>query len=208
MIDMRHPLAVLATRMPWQEIEAALAPVLAHKGRAGRNIEGADLFGPTLAVAGAGVSNAGRPRLPIRLMVSLLYLKHAYNESDESVREGGFLRCRAPSPCGPAPCSAVRLRLAARPPSAASRRNRHLARPLSVRGGCPQKSGYLTSPPQITQRWPGSASRGCPRTNYSHLSNGGVVCVLEDWYPPFSGFHLYYPNRHRHSAWSWMHGPL
>jgi hypothetical protein len=57
MIDMRRPLAVLATRMPWKEIEAALAPVLAHKARAGRSIEGADLFGPTLAVAGAGVSN-------------------------------------------------------------------------------------------------------------------------------------------------------
>ena len=38
-------------------------------------------------MAGAGVSHAGRPRLPIRLMVSLLYLKHAYNESDESVVE-------------------------------------------------------------------------------------------------------------------------
>jgi len=87
MIDMRHPLAVLATRMPWKDIEAALVPALAHKDRAGRSIEGADLFGPTLAVAGAGVSNAGRPRLPIRLMVSLLYLKHAYNESDESVVE-------------------------------------------------------------------------------------------------------------------------
>lgn len=83
MIDMRHPLAVLATRMPWKDIEAASAPVLAHKDRAGRGIEGADLFGPTLAVAGAGMSNAGRPRLPIRPMVSLLYLKHAYNESDE-----------------------------------------------------------------------------------------------------------------------------
>jgi IS5 family transposase len=87
MIDMRHPLAVLATRMPWKEIEAALAPVLAHKDCAGRGIEDVVLFGPTLAVAGAGVSNAGRPRLPIRLMVSLLYLKHAYNESDESVVE-------------------------------------------------------------------------------------------------------------------------
>jgi IS5 family transposase len=40
---------------------------------------------PLLSVAGAGVSAAGRPRLPIRLMVSLLYLKHAFNESDESV---------------------------------------------------------------------------------------------------------------------------
>lgn len=43
------------------------------------------MFGPTLVVAGAGVRNAGRPRLPIRLMVALLYLKHAYNESDEAV---------------------------------------------------------------------------------------------------------------------------
>jgi len=36
-------------------------------------------------VAGAGVSPAGRPRLPIRLMVSLLYLKHAFNQSDEAL---------------------------------------------------------------------------------------------------------------------------
>lgn len=60
MIDMRHPLAVLATHMPWSEIEAALAPAFAHKNRKGRMVEDADLFGPTLAVAGAGVSNAGR----------------------------------------------------------------------------------------------------------------------------------------------------
>ncbi len=37
-------------------------------------------------VLGAGLSNAGRPRLPVRLMVSLLYLKHAYNESDKGFR--------------------------------------------------------------------------------------------------------------------------
>jgi IS5 family transposase len=87
MVDLRHPLAVLASRMPWAQIEAALAPALAHKDRKGRTVEGADMFGPTLSVAGAGVSAAGRPRLPIRLMVSLLYLKHAFNESDESVVE-------------------------------------------------------------------------------------------------------------------------
>jgi IS5 family transposase len=87
MVDLRHPLAVLASRMPWSEIEAALAPAFAHKDRKGRAVEGADMFGPTLSVAGAGVSAAGRPRLPIRLMVSLLYLKHAFNESDESVVE-------------------------------------------------------------------------------------------------------------------------
>ncbi|MBQ0946193.1 hypothetical protein KAK07_22830 [Ideonella sp. 4Y16] len=61
MIDLCHPLAVLATRMPWDEIEKALAPALAHKDRAGRQVEGADLFGPTLQVAGSGVSNRGRP---------------------------------------------------------------------------------------------------------------------------------------------------
>lgn len=87
MIDLRHPLAVLAARMPWADIEASLAPVLAHRDRKGRVVEGADMFGPTVAVAGAGVSNAGRPRLPIRLMAALLYLKHAYNESDESLVE-------------------------------------------------------------------------------------------------------------------------
>ena len=87
MIDLRHPLAVLAKRMPWAQIEAALAPALAHKDRSGNLAEGLDLFGPTLQPVGAGVSAAGRPRLPVRLMVSLLYLKHAYNESDESVVE-------------------------------------------------------------------------------------------------------------------------
>jgi IS5 family transposase len=87
MVDLRHPLAVLASRMPWSQIEAALAPAFAHKDRKGRAVEGADMFGPTVSVAGAGVSAAGRPRLPIRLMVSLLYLKHAFNESDESVVE-------------------------------------------------------------------------------------------------------------------------
>ena len=85
MIDLRHPLAVLATRMPWAQIEAALAPCLTRKDRQGRAIEGVDLFGPTTHVVGAGTSAAGRPRLPIRLMVGLLYLKHAFGESDETV---------------------------------------------------------------------------------------------------------------------------
>ena len=45
------------------------------------------MFGPKLAAAGAGVSNACRPWLPIRLMVALLLLKHACNESDEPLVE-------------------------------------------------------------------------------------------------------------------------
>jgi transposase, IS5 family len=50
-----------------------------------RAVTDADLFGTTSELVGAGVSTARRPRLPIRLMVALLYLRHAYNESDESV---------------------------------------------------------------------------------------------------------------------------
>jgi IS5 family transposase len=85
MIDLRHPLVVLANRMPWQGIEASLAQRWAHQVKAGKKIGDLDLFGPVSAVAGGGVSNAGRPRLPTRLMVVLLYLKHAFNESDGDV---------------------------------------------------------------------------------------------------------------------------
>jgi IS5 family transposase len=85
MIDLRHPLAVLAGRMPWAQIESALAPAFARKSRSGQVVPGNDLFGTTLEIAGAGVSAAGRPRLPIRLMAALLYLKHAFNLSDEEL---------------------------------------------------------------------------------------------------------------------------
>lgn len=40
-----------------------------------------------MTLAGAGVSATGRPRLSIRLMASLLYLKHAFNLSGEDVVE-------------------------------------------------------------------------------------------------------------------------
>ena len=68
MIDLRHPLVVLAGRLPWAQIETALAPAFARKNRSGQVLPGSDLFGTTLEIAGAGVSAAGRPRLPIRLM--------------------------------------------------------------------------------------------------------------------------------------------
>lgn len=85
MIDLRHPLAVLANRMPWAQIESALAPAFARKNRRGQAVVGNDLFGTSLQIAGAGLSAAGRPRLPIRLMAALLYLKHAFNLSDEEL---------------------------------------------------------------------------------------------------------------------------
>jgi IS5 family transposase len=87
MIDLRHPLAVLGARMPWQEIEAGLAQQFARRVREGQRVEAMDLFGPSTQLLGAGVSKAGRPRLPMRLMISLLYLKHAFDESDEGVVE-------------------------------------------------------------------------------------------------------------------------
>ena len=61
-IDLRHPLAQLAKRMPWAELESALACAL-----------------PPAPAAG------GRPALPVRLMAGLLYLKHAHDLSDEDV---------------------------------------------------------------------------------------------------------------------------
>ncbi len=84
MIDLRHPLAVLASRMPWQEIEARVAQVFSRKGRAGVAMPDLDLFGQQVHRAPVA-SNAGRPRVPLRIMIALLYLKHAFNESDEGV---------------------------------------------------------------------------------------------------------------------------
>ena len=85
-IDLRHPLAVLASRMPWQEIEARVAQVFSRKGRAGVAMPELDLFGEKVPRL-TSPSNAGRPRVPLRIMIALLYLKHAFNLSDEAVVE-------------------------------------------------------------------------------------------------------------------------
>jgi IS5 family transposase len=84
MIDLRHPLAVLASRMPWQQIEASVAHLFMRKARADVAMPDLDLFGEKAVRAGSR-SNAGRPRVPLRIMIALLYLKHAFNESDEGV---------------------------------------------------------------------------------------------------------------------------
>ena len=85
MINLNDPLAVLATRLPWAQLEAAIAAKFARRERVGTVVETDDLFGPSQMLVGAGVSAAGRPRLPLRLMISLLYLKHAFNLSDEEL---------------------------------------------------------------------------------------------------------------------------
>lgn len=48
MIDLMQPLAVQTGRLPWAQIEAALAPVFARRDRAGPVIERSDFFSPTL----------------------------------------------------------------------------------------------------------------------------------------------------------------
>jgi len=60
-LDLRHPLCRLAKQIHWTFFE--------------------EQFGPLYCAAD------GRPAKPIRLMVGVHYLKHAYNESDESVVE-------------------------------------------------------------------------------------------------------------------------
>ncbi|MEO6276830.1 IS5 family transposase [Roseateles sp.] len=85
MVDPRHPLVVLAARLPWGLIEQALAPHFARKARTPDSEIAQDLLGEHTVEFGGGISPAGRPRLPIRLMASLLYLKNAFNLSDEEL---------------------------------------------------------------------------------------------------------------------------
>lgn len=87
MIDLRHPLAVLARRLPWASIEAGVAPKLTRRAKPATRVIGEDLAGAFEGEFGGGVSPAGRPRLPVRLMVSLLYLKNSFNLSDEELVE-------------------------------------------------------------------------------------------------------------------------
>jgi IS5 family transposase len=56
-----------------QLIKATLAPAFAHWPRPGKVLTDCDLFGTTLELADPSPSIAGRPRLPIRLMVAPLY---------------------------------------------------------------------------------------------------------------------------------------
>ena len=85
MVDSRHPLVVLTGRLPWAQIEQVLAPHFARKARPAGTEVAQDMLGEHQIEFGGGVSSAGRPRLPIRLMASLLYLKNSFNLSDEEL---------------------------------------------------------------------------------------------------------------------------
>ena len=71
MINLNDPLAVLATRLPWIQIETAIAAKFEHQNRVGQVLQCEDMFGTTQTVIGGGRSNAGRSKLAIRLMASL-----------------------------------------------------------------------------------------------------------------------------------------
>jgi IS5 family transposase len=58
-LNRQHPLYVLANKIDWNRFDKSYGNLFAQK--------------------------KGRPALPTRLVVGLHYLKHAYNESDESV---------------------------------------------------------------------------------------------------------------------------
>lgn len=115
MVDLRHPLVVLASRMPWQQIEASVAHLFSRKARtSGQPMPDLDLFGEAPTPV-ARHSNAGRPRVPLRTMIALLYLKHAFNLSDEALVERWSETPRWQYFCGQAyyeerlPCDATTL---------------------------------------------------------------------------------------------------
>ena len=85
MVDPRHPLVVLTGRLPWPQIEQVLAVHFARKASPAGTEIAQDMLGEHQLEFGGGISTAGRPRLPIRLMASLLYLKNSFNLSDEEL---------------------------------------------------------------------------------------------------------------------------
>jgi IS5 family transposase len=63
-----------------------VAHLFSRRACTGEALPGLDLFGEAPAPKGRQ-SNAGRPRVPLRTMIALLYLKHAFDLSDEAVVE-------------------------------------------------------------------------------------------------------------------------
>ena len=83
MVDPKHPLVILSRRIPWKTLEEKVAPLLVPERRSALAVEVDDLFGSSVQMVSP--NPGGRPRLPTRLLMSLLYLKHAFNLSDEEL---------------------------------------------------------------------------------------------------------------------------
>ena len=59
MINLNDPLAVLASRLPWDQIEASVAAKFERQARAGQILEGRDMFGPTAGPGGCRSQQRG-----------------------------------------------------------------------------------------------------------------------------------------------------
>ncbi len=59
---------------------------------------------------------------------------------------------------------------------------------------------FNTSPPIVLAALDGLGVAFLPEEEFApHIEEGRLVRVLQDWCPPFSGYHLYYPSRKQHS---------
>ena len=59
---------------------------------------------------------------------------------------------------------------------------------------------FNTAPPQVDAALAGLGITLLPEDELGpHLSDGSLVRVLDDWCPPFAGYHLYYPSRRQAS---------
>nr|WP_295374649.1 LysR family transcriptional regulator [Pseudoxanthomonas sp.] len=59
---------------------------------------------------------------------------------------------------------------------------------------------FNTSPHIVLAALGGAGIAFLPEEEFApHIEEGRLVCVLQDWCPPFSGYHLYYPSRRQHS---------
>ena len=95
MVDLRRPLVVLTGRLPWPQIEQVLAPRFERKARTPGTVTTQDMLGEHEVEFGGGIGSGGRPRLPIRLMASLLYLKNSWKQNRPTPRpsERPFRTC-------------------------------------------------------------------------------------------------------------------
>lgn len=59
---------------------------------------------------------------------------------------------------------------------------------------------FNTSPPIVLAALDGQGIAFLPEDEFApHIEKGRLVRVLQDWCPPFAGYHLYYPSRRQHS---------
>ncbi|MBV6848749.1 LysR family transcriptional regulator [Xanthomonas euvesicatoria] len=59
---------------------------------------------------------------------------------------------------------------------------------------------FNTSPHIVLAALAGLGIAFLPEEEFApHIEGGRLVRVLQDWCPPFSGYHLYYPSRRQHS---------